>query len=226
MKKTFYTEVAYFLGLIILAIGTALMEKADFGLSMVVAPAYIIHLKVSEFLPFFSFGMGCYTFQAILLLLMICILRKFKGSYLFSFCTAVLYGCILDCAVLAFSSVTVNSILVRIILFSAGLVICTIGIAFIFHTYIAPEVYELFVKELTIKTGAKLSTVKIFYDCGSLILAIILSFVFFGFGTFKGIEIGTVISTLLNGPLIGYFASLFKRTWKFRDGLNLRKYFS
>lgn len=53
MKKSmFYMEVAYALGLLALAFGTAMMEKANFGLSMVVAPAYILHLKISEYLLF------------------------------------------------------------------------------------------------------------------------------------------------------------------------------
>lgn len=202
------------------------MEKADFGLSMVVAPSYILHLKISEFLPFFSFGMASYTFEAALLILMVCILRKFRLSYLFSFCTAVIYGFMLDGAIWVFSPITVNHIVLRIVFFVVGLVLCTMGVAFIFHTYIAPEVYELFVKELTVKTGASISKVKTIYDCASLVLAIILSFAFFGFGTFKGVEIGTIICTFVNGGLIGFFASLYKRTWNFKDGLKLRKYFS
>ena len=82
-KKTFYTEIAYIIGIITLALGTALMEKADFGMSMVVAPAYIIHLKLSELMPFFSFGMAEYTLQAVLLIIMMVFLRRFKLSYLF-----------------------------------------------------------------------------------------------------------------------------------------------
>ena len=39
MKKTFYSELAYFIGIAVLALGTAMMEQADFGMSMVVAPA-------------------------------------------------------------------------------------------------------------------------------------------------------------------------------------------
>lgn len=37
-KRVFYTELAYILGLLVLAVGTAMMERADFGMSMVVAP--------------------------------------------------------------------------------------------------------------------------------------------------------------------------------------------
>ena len=52
-KRILYSEPAYFVGIFVLALGTALMEKADFGMSMVVAPAYLLHLKISEYLRIF-----------------------------------------------------------------------------------------------------------------------------------------------------------------------------
>ena len=70
MKIHFSTELAYALGLIFIALSVALMQRANFGLSMIVAPAYILHLKISEFLPFFSFGMAEYTLQDVILLLL------------------------------------------------------------------------------------------------------------------------------------------------------------
>lgn len=91
VKRRFYTELAYFLGLVILAVGTGFMEKADFGMSMIVAPAYVIYLKVSQVLPWFSFGMAEYTLQAVLLLVMMMVLRRFQVRYLFSFVTAVVW---------------------------------------------------------------------------------------------------------------------------------------
>ena len=51
MKRKFYTEAAYLFGLILLAFGAAMMERADLGMSMVVAPAYLVYLKVSAILP-------------------------------------------------------------------------------------------------------------------------------------------------------------------------------
>ena len=47
MKRTFFIEAAYAAGLIAFALGTAFMARADFGMSMVVAPALMIYLKVS-----------------------------------------------------------------------------------------------------------------------------------------------------------------------------------
>ena len=95
-KRLFYTELAYLFGILAIALGTAFMERADFGMSMVVAPAYVLCLKLSATWEFVTFGMMEYTLQAIILLLMAALLRRFRLSYLFSFFTAVLYGFALD----------------------------------------------------------------------------------------------------------------------------------
>ena len=88
MRRPFYTELAYVIGLTALAFGTALMERADFGMSMVVAPAYLIYLKVSSTLSWFTFGMAEYCFQAFLIIVLAVVLRRFRRKYLFSFVTA------------------------------------------------------------------------------------------------------------------------------------------
>lgn len=82
-KRVFYTELAYAIGITVLALGTALMERADFGMSMVVAPAYLLHLKVSEFLPWYSFGVSEYVLQAVLLAVLSLMMRKFKKGVFF-----------------------------------------------------------------------------------------------------------------------------------------------
>lgn len=82
-KRVFYTELAYLFGLILLSLGAALMTFSDFGVSMVVAPAYLLHLKLSEIIPFFSFGMAEYTLQAVILVVMMSIIRRVKFSYFF-----------------------------------------------------------------------------------------------------------------------------------------------
>ena len=79
MKKSkFSTEISYFLGIILLAAATTLMVKADFGVSMVVAPAYILHLKLSQYFDFFTFGVAEYMLQAIMLIALTAVMKKFK----------------------------------------------------------------------------------------------------------------------------------------------------
>lgn len=221
-RRVFYSEIAYLAGLVILALGTALMEKANFGVSMVVAPAYILHLKISQLLPFFSFGMAEYTFQAVLLLLTMIIMRKAKLSYLFSFVTAVLYGFMLDGAVLAVGIFQTESYVLRLVIYIIGMLLCASGVAFLFHTYIPPEAYELFVKEISEKYSISVSKCKTVYDCASCVFALILSFSFFGLWQFKGINVGTVVCALVNGSLIGMFTKIYDRLWIFEDRYKLR----
>ena len=48
MKRTFSTELAYVFGIVFVAWGVVLMEKADFGVSMAVAPAYLFRYTLGE----------------------------------------------------------------------------------------------------------------------------------------------------------------------------------
>ncbi|MBQ5884854.1 MAG: hypothetical protein IIW79_00360, partial [Clostridia bacterium] len=89
MKKKFYCEASYFMGLALLAFGALLMTRSDFGLSMIVAPAYLMNLKLAQYFSFMTFGMAEYLFQALLLILLVVFVQRFKFTYLLSFLTAV-----------------------------------------------------------------------------------------------------------------------------------------
>ena len=223
MRRIFYTEAAYALGLVALALGTALMERADFGLSTVVAPAYLIHLKVSEKLSWFSFGMAEYCLQALLLLVLAAVLRGFRRKYLFSFFTAFLYGTVLDGMLKAVSLVPGDGLPQRAAFYCLGLVICAAGVSLLFHTYLPPEAYELFVKELSARFGWDIHRTKTVYDCCSCAVAVAMSFLFLGFGRFEGVKLGTVLCALVNGWTIGRCSRWLERRFSFVDGLGLRR---
>ncbi|MDF2511605.1 MAG: putative rane protein [Herbinix sp.] len=224
-KRTFYTEYAYIFGIIGLAMGTAFMEAADFGVSMIVAPAYLIYLKLSQVWSFFTFGMAEYMFQAFLLIILMIVLKRFKVSYLFSFVTAIIYASLLDISMDIVALVPSEAFAPRLILYCLGFLSCTAGVSLIFHTYIAPEVYELLVKEVSAKYKINIHKFKTFYDCVSCLAGIALSFAFFGLWQFEGIKIGTIVCALINGWTISRFTLFFEKHWEFKDGLRLRNYF-
>ena len=224
-KKVFYTELAYALALIIMAFAAAFTEKADFGMSMVVAPAYIIHLKVSEFLPWFTFGVAEYCFQGLLVVITILVMRRFKASYLFSFVTAVLYGTLLDGAMYVISELPDDTFVIRVLWYVLGTVFCSLAVSLFFHTYISPEAYELIVKELSAKLGCDINKVKTAYDCFSTVLGIVLSFAFFGFGVFEGVKLGTILCAVINGFLISRFTKLLEHFFDFKNKFKIEKYF-
>ena len=224
-KRIMHSETAYVLAMAILSIGTALMERADFGISMVVAPSYLLHLKISETLPWFSFGVAEYVFQGILVVLTVIIMRKFKKAYLFSFVTAVIYGTLLDMAMSIISPLPDESFYFRVLWYVTGTVFCSLAVSLFFHTYISPEAYELIVKELSLRIKADINKVKTAYDCFSTALGIVRSFAVFGFGVFEGVKLGTVICAVINGFLIGRFTVLLEKYFDFRNKFALEKYF-
>ena len=226
MKKTFSTEAAYLFGILILALGTALMERADFGMSMVVAPAYLLHLKLSETLPFITFGMAEYLLQAVLLVALMVIRRRVQRGYFFSFVTAVCYGLVLDGCILLVGLISWAGLAFRIACYLLGMVLCSLGVALLFHTYISPEGYELFVKELSAMMGKPVSRVKTVYDCVSCGVGVLLSFVFFGFGVFEGVKLGTIFCALINGWLIGRITVFLEKRFVFADRFPLRRLFA
>ena len=224
-KRVFYTELAYVLGLVIMAFAAAFTEKADFGMSMVVAPAYILHLKVSELLPWFTFGVAEYCFQGVLVLLTVLIMKKFRLSYLFSFVTAVIYGTLLDIAMNIIAALPDGSFAIRVLWYVVGTVLCSLAVSLFFHTYLSPEAYELIVKEVSAKSGRNINRVKTAYDCLSTVLGVVMSFDFFGFGVFEGVKLGTVICAFINGFLIGRFSKLLEHSFEFKNRFSAEKYF-
>lgn len=217
MKKTFYTEAAYFIGMPVLALGTAMMEYADFGLSMVVAPAYLVYLKLSAVYPFLTFGMAEYLFQALLLVVLFLVMGRFQVRYLFAFVSTLFYGACLDGWMLLTGCLPQGVLALRILFYILGLLICAGGVSLLFHTYLPPEVYELFVKEISDKYGFVTHRCKTCYDCISCLVAIGMSFLFFGFGHFEGVKLGTVFCALVNGWLIGRCSALLDARFAFVD---------
>lgn len=216
-KRIFYTEISYVLGIITLALGASLFVKADYGVSVVVAPTYLLHLKLSETWSFVTFGVAEYIVQGFLLLLLTLIVRRFHWSYLFSFATALFYGFVLDRILSLFTLFSLPDPWMRIVCYIMGLLICAVGVSLCLHTYLSPEVYELFVKEFSAKYKRHLGVVKTVYDCSSFLVALILSISFFGFFPLKGIGVGTLISALLNGRLIAWINRFLDEHFTFQS---------
>jgi uncharacterized membrane protein YczE len=225
MKKKCSRELAYVFGIVFVAMGVVLMEKADFGVSMVVAPAYLLYRWLSPTWSFVSFGMAEYALQAVLLLIMVLILRRFRLSYLFSFITAVLYGFVLDGFMALGALLPAAFLWQRAIWYVLGMLCCSAGVSAMFHTYISPEVYELFVKELSGYFHININRFKTGYDCVSTMIGVIMSFLIFGAWHFVGVSWGTVLCALINGTIIGRFSTFYEKHWTFYDRFPWRRFF-
>ena len=229
MKKCrFPSEVAYVLGLLIMAVGTAFMNRAELGVSMVVAPAKVFSVKTG-----FSFGWSDVILQVVLLLALCLVMRRFRVGYLFSFATAFFYGRLLDLFILLMTDLPAGNLGLRILWAFVGMAVTAVGVAFFFHTYFAPESYDLFVREVSEKYHVPLGKFKTAYDCVSLVVAVVMTFALFGTaafeawgrGVFDGIGPATVVCALINGAMIAAISRLMDKYLDFFDLFPFAKYF-
>lgn len=216
-------ELAWFLGLSICALGVCFATKSGFGVSMVVAPAYVLYLKVSQYISWFTFGIGEYCLQGTLIIVLAIILGRFKKKYILTLVSVIFYGLCVDIWRYIFGGEVYGFMWQRVISCVVGIVVTSFSIAMVLRTYLPQEAYEMFVKEITDNFSLDMNKVKWIYDISSLVIAIILMLVLFREFSFEIIGVATVICTLVNAPLIAAWGKLLDKMCDFSpycQGLN------
>lgn len=222
-KVRLSSELTFALAIVLIAIGVAMCAASDFGVSMIVGAAYILSLKFS----FLSFGLAEYVIQGILFVVMCILLRKIKPLYLQSFATCIVYGAVLDLFrfIIPFLREDASlSMPERVVLFIAGGLISSLAVAMFFKTYLYPQVYEFFVKYVSRHFNWNTIIVKRVFDAACFTLALVLTLVLFR--GIKGIGWGTVILTLVNGIIIGFFDKFIDKHFEIKPSFpKLAKHF-
>ena len=86
MKKLQKTsELLWVFGIVFVALGVAICSKADLGVSMIAAPAFVVYEALAGLWDGFSVGMVEYIIQGILLIILCIIIRKFNWRFLLAF---------------------------------------------------------------------------------------------------------------------------------------------
>ncbi|MBR5538771.1 MAG: hypothetical protein IKU61_02610 [Clostridia bacterium] len=207
-------EAAWVLGVVLCAIGVSLCTKANFGLSMVAAPAYIIHVFFRDIFHWYTQGTSEYVTQGVILIIMCIIIRRFRAKYLLTFVCAIVFGLAVDgCLFMLGGNAPYESMTARIIAFILGETITAVAIACYFRTDLPLGVYELAVSEIAKRYNLKIDKVKQANDIIMLVVSVILAFVLNR--SFAGIGIGTIIITVVNAPLITFFGKLLDKFFTF-----------
>lgn len=216
-KLVVYEELMYIVATFMLAFGVAMTAAADFGVSMVVAPAYILSLKVEAL----TFGIAEYVIQGILFIAMCIILRSVKIKFFFAFLSCLLYGVVLDLirSVVPFLNPEVcppsgYELYQRILLLACGMIIIGFSLAIAFRVYVYPQVNDYFVKVVSKRFKIKLSTFKLIYDFSFLAISIAMTLIFFG--NFNGIGYGTIVMTVFNGWLIKFCSKITNSIFEYK----------
>ena len=210
-----FSELAFIIAIITCALGVCFATKSGFGVSMVVAPSFVIYNKLVTIWPFVTFGMVEYCFQGLLIVATGLVVRRFKWKYVLSFLTVIIYSAVLDFWRSIFGTEVYTEMPHRIMACAAGIIIVSFAVALYLRTYLPQEGYEVVVSELTNRFGFKMNKVKWIYDLSSLTLAIVLMLCLFGGFSTKMIGIGTVITTIVNAPLITFWGWLLEHKLEF-----------
>lgn len=207
------SELLWVFGIIFVALGVAICSKADLGVSMIAAPAFVVYDAIASLWSGFSVGVTEYIIQGLMLVLLCIIVRRFNWRYLLAFAVAVIYGYVLDLFLWMLSGISIDAIWMRWVMLLVGDVVTAFGVACFFRTYMPLQVYELFVAELASRFRLNINKVKWTFDLTLLTVSVVLALVLFagkgafdwstiGYSSFHSIGLGTIVTTIINSPLI------------------------
>lgn len=203
MKQHHYVSryLWFVLGVLINSFGVALITQAALGTSPISSIPYVLSLRFPITLGEFTFILNLvYIFGQIVLLR-----RDFQPIQLLQIAVNVIFSAFIDVSMSLLSWLQPDHIAVKLIALILGCAILGVGISI----EVAPDVLvvpgEGIVRAMTQVSGKRFGSVKVFFDCTLVAIALILSFLFFH--GLNGLGLGTVISALI----IGRFVNLYNR---------------
>lgn len=192
------------IGLFFSAIGVAVTKRGDLGVSPISSVANV----VAERFSFFTLGNWLIVWNCVLIVGQIILLRKrFNPVQLLQIPLSFLFGWFTDFGVWCASFIPVDIYPVRLLMVMVGTVILGFGITLCVIANVVMNSGEAFVKAVSDTIHKNFGNVKIAFDISCVIMAVILSLIFFDF-KIVGTREGTVIAALCTGLVVKFFSKL------------------
>ncbi|MBE6543676.1 MAG: hypothetical protein E7675_04690 [Ruminococcaceae bacterium] len=215
-------ELLWIFGVVFVSLGVCICSKADLGVSMIAAPAFIVSELLSPISAFFSVGVTEYLIQGVLLIILCILIRKFNWRFLLAFLVGIIYGYTLNLFLWLFRDVTFEQAWLRWLMLLVGDIITGFGVACFFRTYMPLQVYELFVSKLSETFKLNINRVKWIFDLSLLVLSLTMALTLFGDAgdfnlssithtSFHSIGLGTFVTTAINSPIITFSGKIIDR---------------
>lgn len=215
-------ELLWLIGIVFVALGVAVCSKADLGVSMIAAPAFVLSEALVRVWSALNVGVTEYIIQGLMLVILCIVVKGVNWRYLLAFAVAVVYGYTLNLFLWLLSGVQFETVALRWVMLIAGDLITAFGVACFFRTYMPLQVYELFVAEIAGRFRLSISKTKWTFDMVLLGISLVLAFTLFGdvltfdwpaigHTSFHSIGLGTLVTTAINSPLISLMGKLVDR---------------
>lgn len=189
--------VIFAVGVLINSFGVALITKGALGTSPISGIPYVLSLQFTSF----SFGATTFVFNLLFIALQMVLLRRdFQPIQLLQLVVNVVFSEFIDISTFLLGFFEPTSIVVQLACVVLGCMVLAFGISI----EVAPNVIlvpgEGAVRAIAARCTARFGTVKICFDMTLVVIALILSFIFFH--GIQGLGLGTIISALAVGKVV------------------------
>lgn len=202
-KEVLKRYVLLVIGLFFSAMGVAVTKCGGLGVSPISSVANVFSYAFTSL----SMGVWLILWNCILIAGQIVILRKnFKLVQLLQIPLSLLFGYFTDFGVWCASHIPTDYYPVRFAMVLMGVIILGFGISLAVIAGVIMNSGEAFVQAVSDVTGKNFGNIKIAFDIGCVILAIVLSLIFFDFQVI-GTREGTIIAAIFTGVVVKFFTS-------------------
>lgn len=210
-ERTFFNRIiCYFIGLFIMTIGIAFSVKSDFGVSPVSSIPYTMTVCCG-----IEMGKATILFHCVLVVLQIIILRKnFKIKSLLQIPVGIVFGYFTTfCNYIVGFLPDVDNIIIRIIMILISAALVAVGIFLYLPANIMPLAGEGVMQAVAKVSNIEFSKIKICFDISMVVTSLVICLIVVH--SFGSVGIGTIISAILVGTILGWItkaaASIKKR---------------
>lgn len=207
VKELVKRYALFIISLFISALGVAITKKGELGVSPISSVANVMSLKFTAL----SLGNWLIIWNCVLILGQIVILRKrFQWIQLIQLPLSFLFGWFTDFGMWIFSFLKPENYFVQLALVLIGTVVLAFGIALSVIANVVMNSGEAFVKAISDTIHKEFGSVKVVFDISCVIIAVVLSLIFFNFHI-EGTREGTIIAAVLTGFVVKFWNKLVRK---------------
>ena len=202
MSRQIERLVWFSAGILITSFGIVLITKGALGTSQISSIPYVLSLQM----PSISFGMFSFIMNMVYIVLQALLLRRqFKPIQLLQIVVNVVFSASIDVFMAMLSFYAPQQLFTRVLSAVAGCIVLAFGIS----VEVAPDLImvpgEGIVAAISKVSGRRFGSVKVMFDVTLILIAALLSWLFFG--NIVGVGVGTLLSAVS----VGQFVNLINR---------------
>ena len=200
-KELVKRYILFVISLFIAALGVAITQKGELGVSPISSVANILSLKLTAL----TLGNWLILWNCILIAGQILLLKKkFQWIQLLQIPLSFLFGYFTDFWIWIVGFIDLDGYLMQLLLVITGTIILSFGVSLSVIANVIMNSGEAFVKALSDTTKIEFGNIKIMFDIFCVISAVVLSLLLFEF-KIEGTREGTVIAAICTGSFVKIF---------------------